>query len=50
MGFGARLARGCTSGQGLSGAAVLSLGSFAFLFSIFIGGYSLAWFVRKNWE
>jgi len=49
MGFGARLARGCTSGQALSGGAVLSVGSWAFMFSIFIGGYALAWFVRRLW-
>jgi len=49
MGFGARLARGCTSGQALSGGAVLSVGSFAFMFSVFIGGYALAYFVRKLW-
>ncbi len=50
MGFGARLARGCTSGQALSGGAVLSVGSWAFMFSIFIGGYLAAWFVRKAWN
>lgn len=49
MGFGARLARGCTSGQALSGGAVLSVGSWAFMFSIFAGGYGVAWFVRKLW-
>lgn len=49
MGFGARLARGCTSGQALSGGAVLSVGSFAFMFSIFASGYALAWFLRKQW-
>ncbi len=50
MGYGARLARGCTSGQALSGGAVLSVGSWAFMFSVFIGGYALAWFVRKAWN
>lgn len=50
MGFGARLARGCTSGQALSGGAVLSVGSFAFMFSVFIGGYALAYFVRRLWN
>jgi uncharacterized membrane protein YedE/YeeE len=50
MGFGARLARGCTSGQALSGGAVLSVGSWAFMFSVFIGGYLLAWFMRKAWN
>ncbi|MCA9753149.1 MAG: YeeE/YedE family protein [Gemmatimonadetes bacterium] len=49
MGFGARLARGCTSGQALSGGAVLSVGSWAFMFSVFAGGYALAWFVRRLW-
>jgi uncharacterized protein len=50
MGYGARLARGCTSGQALSGGAVLSVGSFAFMFSIFIGAYALAYFLRKLWN
>lgn len=50
MGYGARFARGCTSGQALSGGAVLSLGSWAFMFSVFIGGYLLAYFVRKLWN
>ncbi|HLP60536.1 MAG TPA: YeeE/YedE thiosulfate transporter family protein [Candidatus Deferrimicrobium sp.] len=50
MGYGARLARGCTSGQALSGGAVLSVGSWAFMFSVFIGGYALAYFVRKLWN
>lgn len=49
MGYGARFARGCTSGQALSGGAVLSLGSWAFMFSVFIGGYLLAYFVRRLW-
>jgi len=49
MGYGARLARGCTSGQALSGGAVLSVGSWAFAFSIFAAGYALAWFVRRLW-
>lgn len=49
MGYGARLARGCTSGQALSGGAVLSVGSFAFMFSVFIGGYAVAYFVRRLW-
>lgn len=49
MGYGARLARGCTSGQALSGGAVLSVGSWAFMFSVFAGGYLLAYFVRHLW-
>lgn len=50
MGYGARLARGCASGQGLSGGAVLSVGSWAFLLAMFVGGYTLAWFVRRLWQ
>jgi uncharacterized protein len=49
MGYGARLARGCTSGQALSGGAVLSVGSWAFAMAVFAGAYALAWFVRKLW-
>jgi len=49
MGYGARLARGCTSGQALSGGAVLSVGSWAFALAVFAGGYMLAWFVRRLW-
>lgn len=50
MGYGARFARGCTSGQALSGGAVLSVGSWAFMFAVFAGGYALAYFVRKAWN
>lgn len=50
MGYGARLARGCTSGQALSGGAVLSVGSWAFMLAVFAGAYALAYFVRKTWN
>jgi uncharacterized membrane protein YedE/YeeE len=50
MGYGARFARGCTSGQALSGGAVLSVGSWAFMFAVFAGGYAIAYFVRKLWN
>ena len=49
MGYGARIARGCTSGQALSGGAVLSVGSWAFMLAVFISGYAFAWFVRGLW-
>ncbi len=49
MGYGARLARGCTSGQALSGGAVLSVGSWAFALSIFASAYAVAWFFRRLW-
>ena len=50
MGYGARFARGCTSGQALSGGAVLSAGSWAFMFAVFGGAYALSYFVRKLWN
>lgn len=37
MGWGAALARGCTSGQALSGGAVLGAGSWAFMMMVFAG-------------
>jgi uncharacterized membrane protein YedE/YeeE len=49
MGFGAKLASGCTSGQALSGGALLNLGSWAFMMSVFAGAYALAYFMRKAW-
>jgi len=49
MGFAARLARGCTSGQALTGGALLSVGSWAFMLSVFAGGYALAIFLRRQW-
>lgn len=48
-GIGARIARGCTSSQGLSGGATLSVGSWAFLMAFFAGGYVLAYFLRRLW-
>jgi uncharacterized membrane protein YedE/YeeE len=50
MGYGARMARGCTSGQALSGGAVLSVGSWLFMFAVFGGAYAVAYFVRKTWN
>jgi uncharacterized membrane protein YedE/YeeE len=50
MGFGAKLAGGCTSGQGLSGGAVLGLGSWAFMIMVFVGGYAGAYFLRREWR
>ncbi len=49
MAYGARMARGCTSGQALSGGALLAVGSWAFMFSIFAAGYAVAWFFRRLW-
>lgn len=49
MGYGARLARGCTSGQALTGGTVLAAGSWAFMLMVFAGAYATAYFVRKQW-
>ena len=49
MGFAAALARGCTSGQALSGGAALATGSWMFMLMVFGGGYAVAWFGRRQW-
>ncbi len=49
IGIAARMARGCTSGQGIAGGAMLSAGSWIFLMAIFAGGFATAYFVRKQW-
>ncbi len=49
MVYGARMARGCTSGQALSGGATLAAGSWLLMFGIFGSAYALAYFVRKLW-
>lgn len=49
-GFASRLANGCTSGQALTGSAALITGSLLFLIFMFAGGYSIAWFVRRQWD
>jgi hypothetical protein len=48
-GVAAQLARGCTSGQALTGGAQLALGSWVFMFAMFGGAYGLAYFLRKQW-
>jgi len=48
-GVGAKLALGCTSGQALTGGALLNAGSWAFMMMVFAGGYGAAWLVRKQW-
>ncbi len=49
MGFAAKLARGCTSGQALTGGALMSAGSWIFMIAVFIGAYAFAYFVRRQW-
>jgi hypothetical protein len=50
MAIGAALARGCTSGQALTGGALLNLGSWAAMMMIFAGAYAMAYFVRWQWR
>jgi len=50
MGIGAKLARGCTSGLGLTGGATLSVGSWLFVVAAFAGAYAVAPLLRKAWQ
>jgi hypothetical protein len=50
MGLGAVLARGCTSGQALTGGALLSVGSWAFMMATFAAGYAVAPALRRAWR
>ncbi|MGQ9724145.1 MAG: YeeE/YedE thiosulfate transporter family protein [Tepidimonas sp.] len=45
-GFGARVAAGCTSGLGLSGAATLSIAAFVFLGAFFVAGLIVSRLVK----
>ena len=49
MGFGAKMARGCTSGQALTGGTMLSVGGWVFMLAVFAGAYAFAYFVRRQW-
>lgn len=50
VGFASRLAQGCTSGQALTGGALLLSGSLAFLVSLFASGYAVAGLFRRQWH
>jgi uncharacterized protein len=50
MGVGAVLARGCTSGQALSGGALLSVGSWIFMLCAFAAGFAMAPLARRLWR
>jgi len=50
MGVGAKFARGCTSGQALSGGALLSAGSWIFIAACFATGYLIAPVARRLWR
>ena len=47
--LGAKLAKGCTSGQALTGGSILNAGSLVFLVAVFAAADGLACFVRKEW-
>ena len=49
-GIGARIARGCASGQALTGGSLLSVGSWIFMGCFFVGAYLLAPVVRRQWR
>jgi uncharacterized protein len=49
MGIGAVLARGCTSGQALTGGALLSVGSWLFIAGAFGAAYVVAYVTRRSW-
>lgn len=50
MGLGARIARGCTSGQALSGGATLALGSWIFMLCLFAGGFLAGTVFKRLWQ
>ena len=50
MGIGARLAKGCTSGQALTGGSLLSVGSWIFIAAAFTAAYLVAPIVRREWR
>jgi hypothetical protein len=47
--FGAKIAKGCTSGQALTGGSILNVGSLVFMLAVFLAAYGLAYFVRREW-
>ena len=50
VGYASALAGGCTSGQALTGGALLANGSIVFMLCVFAGGYAAAYFVRRQWN
>ena len=50
VGFGSRLARGCTSGLGLSGGATLAVSGFVFLAGFFLAGFAVSMMFRRIWQ
>ena len=50
LGFAARLARGCTSGVGLTGGAQLAIAGWVFVIAMFVTGFVFAAIFRRMWS
>ncbi|MEZ4850269.1 MAG: YeeE/YedE thiosulfate transporter family protein [Bacteroidia bacterium] len=48
MAFGTKLARGCTSGQALTGGAMMNVVCWIFMIALFAGAYAMAGFVKNS--
>jgi len=48
--IGTRLARGCTSGQALDGAAAMSVGAWIFMLAAFGAGFLVAFLFKNQWK
>lgn len=46
---GAKLAKGCTSGQALTGASALNVSGLVFMGAVFLSAFIVAQLVRKEW-
>lgn len=46
---GAKLAKGCTSGQALTGASALNVSGLVFVGAVFLSAFVVAQLVRKEW-
>jgi len=46
---GAKLAKGCTSGQALTGSSALNVSGLVFLGAVFVAGFAVAQLARKEW-
>ena len=49
FGFGAQIAKGCTSGAALSGMATLAVSGFVAMVGIFGTAFILSFLFKKNW-
>jgi hypothetical protein len=47
--YGAKLAKGCTSGQALTGASALNVSGLVFMGATFLAAFAVAQVVRKEW-